>query len=112
MFNTEYRKVLDANIPLPLRFRKFLHCLEWHCCLTRQSFHATFIRIGIEFGFDWVNKPDESQLMKAATLLRNERGKFLVKLERFAKTRGREKSQGQRQPRKAQLKDLYSRNRL
>ena len=108
MFNADHRKVLDASLPLALRYRKFLHCLEWYCYLTRQSFQATYHRFGCEFGFDWKHKPGEEQLRKAVTLLSEERAGFLKKLEAFAESRMKEKEQGQWQPRKAQVIKLYT----
>ena len=108
MFSAEYRKVVDENLPVALRYRKFLHCLEWYCYLTRQGFQETYLRLGREVGFDWLNKPDEPKLLKAAALLHEERVNFLKKLRGFSENRAKEKAQGQGQPRKAQLKTLYS----
>ena len=108
MFNAEYRKVMDQSWPMPVRYRRFRHCLEWYCYLTKQSFHATFRRLGKEFGFDEVNRPDEFQLTQAAVLLKKERAAFLKKLEAFAELRLKEKERGRRQPRKAQVKALYT----
>jgi hypothetical protein len=56
----------------------------------------------------WLNKPDEPKLLKAAALLHEERVNFLKKLRGFCENRAKEKAQGQGQPRKAQLKLLYS----
>ena len=108
MFNAEYRKIGDGERPLAVRYFKFRHCLEWYCYLTKQSFQATYRRIGGEFGFDDSHRPDESQLMKAAVLLNEERANFLKKLEAFTEQRLREKAQRRRQPRKAQVKALYT----
>jgi hypothetical protein len=108
MFNAEYRKVMDVNWPMPVRYRRFRHCLEWYCYLTKQSFQATFRRIGMEFGFDEVKRPDEAQLTQAAMLLNKERANFLKKLEAFTAQRIEEKAQGRWQSRKAQVKALYT----
>jgi hypothetical protein len=108
MFNTAYRKVLSEDLPIALRYLEFRHCLEWYCFLTKQSFQKTYLRIGRELGFDELHKPNESQLSKAAMLLNQERINFLQKLGAFAELRVREKARGRRQPRKAQLKELYS----
>ena len=107
MFNAEYRKILDGNRPLILRYFKFRHCLEWYCYLTKQSFQATYRRIGREFGFDDSRKPDESQRIGAAVLLNRERANFLRKLEAFAERRRAKKSQGSWQPRKVEVEALY-----
>ena len=108
MFNTEYRKVLSTELPMALRYRKFRQCLEWYSFLTKQSFEETYLRISREFGFDQLRKPNEAQLIKAAMLLNKERTNFLKKLRAFAELRTKEKAQGRWQPRKAQLKELYS----
>ncbi len=108
MFNAEYRKVLSEEVPIALRYRKFRHCLEWYCFLTKQKFQETYLRIGREFGFDDLHKPSGSQLIKAASLLNTERTKFLKKLGAFAELRVQEKAQGRWQPRKAQMQELYS----
>ena len=107
MFNTEYRKVLSTALPIALRYHKFRNCLEWYSFLTNQSYQETYLRIAKEFGFDQ-QKPNESQLIKAAMLLNRERANFLRKLRAFDELRAKEKAQGRRQPRKAQLKELYS----
>ena len=107
MFNAEFRKVMDEELPLPRRHLKFRHCVEWYAYITRQSFRATFSRLGGEFGFSEANRPDEAQLSKAAALLNQERANFLKKLEAFAALRSKEKSRGRRQPRKAQVEALY-----
>ena len=108
MFNTEYRKVMSGELPFALRFRKFRHCLEWYCFLTRQGFQETYLRLGREFGFDELHQPDESQLARAAALLNQERANFLRKLEAFDGLRAEEKARGRRQPRRSQLEELYT----
>ncbi len=108
MFNAEFRKVMDASWPMPVRYRRFRHCLEWYCYLTKQSFQQTYRRIGGEFGFDESRKPDEAQLIKAAALLNRERGNFLRKLEAFTKRRRERKARGSWQPRKAEVVALYT----
>lgn len=108
MFNTELHKVLSKQLPITLRYRKFRHCLEWYCLLTKQSFKETYLRISREVGFDELHKPEESQLVSAVMLLDKERTNFLKKLSAFAKLRTEEKAQGRRQPRKARLNELYS----
>ena len=107
MFNAEYRKIMDGQRPLVVRYFKFRHCLEWYCYLTRQSFQATYRRLGREFGFDESRKPDETQLIGAAALLNRERVTFLRKLEAFAEQRRAKKAQGSWQPRKAAVEALY-----
>lgn len=91
-----------------MRYRKFRHCLEWYSYLTKQSFHDTYRRLGVEFGFDELRKPDEAQLIGAAMLLRKERANFLKKLEAFVERRREKKSQGSRRPRKAETEALYT----
>jgi hypothetical protein len=108
MFNAEYRKVLNDELPLSLRHLKFRHCLEWYCFLTRQSFRDTYQRFGREFGFAEGKQPDSSQLSAAAELLMRERAKFLQKLRAFDQSRVESKAQGRWQPRKAELKELYA----
>lgn len=108
MFNVEYRQVVDASLPLPVRVQAFYHCVEWYCWLTRQKFQQTYLRLGAECGFDFRNPPDDAGLSRAATLLMAERRVFLKKVEAFAEVRRAEKAQGRRQPRRAQLESLYS----
>lgn len=59
------------------------------------------------FGFDENNRPDETQIIKAAMLLKKERNNFLRKLAAFAEMRAKEKAQGHWQLRKGQLEALY-----
>src|SRR5215204_4487672 len=108
MFNAEYHKIMDAERPLVVRYFKFRHCLEWYCYLTKQSFQAAYRRIGAEFGFDESQKPNESQLIQAASLLNRERDNFLRKLEAFAERRRARKSQGSWHPRKVEMEALYT----
>ncbi len=107
MFNAEYRHIFDPERSLTLRYLKFRHCLEWYSFLTRQSFQATYLRIGKEFGFDEAQRPDEFQLLQAAKLLNQERLNFLQKLEIFSEKRRVSKSQGRRQTSKGELEKLY-----
>ncbi len=107
MFNVEYRRVTDPNRPLTHRGQALCHCIEYYCWLTKQSFHATYLRLGESFGFDFLNPPDGIQLDKAVVKLRSERSAFLVKLHSFAKSRRIEKVHGRRQPTKLQQQMLY-----
>jgi hypothetical protein len=108
MFKVEYRQVVDISLPLPVRVQAFYHCVEWYCWLSRQRFQQTYLRLGAECGFDFLNPPDGAGLLRAAAILQAERRGFLKKVEAFAEARRTEKAKGQRQPRKAQLVFLYS----
>ncbi len=108
MFTAEYRQVVDVSLPLPVRVQAFFHCVEWYCGLTKQRFQQTYLRLGAEGGFDFLNAPDNDGLLRAAALLQAERGGFLKKVGAFAEVRRTEKAQGRRQPRNAQLESLYS----
>jgi hypothetical protein len=108
MFNVAYRRVLDDALPEPVRFGAFLQCVEFYSLLTRQSFHAIYLRIGGKYGFDWGERPSGPQLVKAAGYLKDERAAFLAKLEEFAVARTGQKAQGRRRPTKRQLDELYA----
>jgi hypothetical protein len=83
MFNVAYRRIINPDLPEPVRFLALLWAIESYCWLTAQKFEATYIRIGESIGFDWLQKPSDSQLVEAANLLRSERRAFLTKLETF-----------------------------
>lgn len=107
MFNVAYRRIINPDLPEPVRFLALLWAIESYCWLTAQKFEATYIRIGESIGFDWLQKPSDSQLVEAANLLRSERSAFLTKLETFTMQRRTEKAKGQRKLRKLQIEELY-----
>ena len=108
MFNAAYNRVVSRDLPEAVRFQSFLWCIEHYCWLTRQSFQATYLRLGRKYGFDWNQKPDERQLRRAAAYLKDDRTEFLVKLDEFIARRREAKGRGQRRPTKAELDDLYN----
>lgn len=107
MFNVAYRRVINPDLPEAVRFLALLWCIESYGWLTGQKFGDTYLRLGKEFGFNWVQKPNGLQLTDAVNLLMAERSGFLKKLEVFSETREKEKAKGQRQPRKNQREMLY-----
>ena len=104
MFKVEYRQVIDLSLPLPVRVQAFFPCVEWDGWLTRQRFQPTYLRPGAEGGLDFLDPPDNDEVLRAAALLLAERSGFLKKVEAFAAVRRREKAQGRRAP----LESLYA----
>lgn len=107
MFNVAYRRIINPDLPERVRFLALLWAIESYSYLTAQKFQTTYIRIGESIGFDWIQKPSDSQLVEAANLLRSERSAFLTKLETFTMQRRTEKAKGQRKLRKLQIEELY-----
>jgi hypothetical protein len=108
MFLAEYRRIIDNETSAPLRYIKFLHCIEFYSWLTGLGFSATYIRLGSMYGFDWENKPGKEQVIEAITHLKRERDLFLIKLQKFKEVRRKEKAQGKKRPSPEQYRNLYS----
>ncbi len=93
-------------MPLARRCRCFLYCITSYGWLTKQSFHKTYLRLGLHYDFDWQRKPSGESLSKAVRHLQDERIQFQTKLKKFAHCRRIEKLHGQRFPTVKQIAEL------
>lgn len=106
-FRVAERWVSDWSLSEPVRFIALCWAIDSYARLTRQKFHATYRRLGAHLGFDWDNKPNGSQMVRALEILDEERERFLEKLRQYRKTRRGQKRMGRRQPDRIALVSLY-----
>lgn len=107
-FTVAARRAMDPALPLPLRFRALLWCVERYAWLTRGSFQEILDRLGRTHGFGPEDRLDAARLEAALRTLVADRERFLLRADELARRRRAEKAAGVRVPRKGALEALYA----
>ena len=102
-FNWYARKARDPRLSIWTRRAAFHSCIRSYCWLTRQPYLPLRTEFNQRFALDHAAGPTDQSLHDAMSALERDRTRFLQRLRAFERTRIREKAQGRRRPRVADI---------